>query len=463
MDNVNLPKVVIVGRPNVGKSSLYNRILGRQEAIVLREAGITRDLVANPTQWEDTQFMLCDTGGLNLLMEQRKDSSAHGFDSEIRSRLTQAAEVADVIIFLVDAHDGLMEMDKEVARYLRKTNRKVLLVMNKCDNPQFAESANEMFALGYGEPIPISIVHNYNVGEMMEELVKLLPEEGNYELPPKPDLKIAIVGRPNVGKSSTINRLLGTDRVIVSNVAGTTRDAIDIPMEIIGPDGEKMSVQLIDTAGLRGLRKVDTVVERFSMMRTENAIKRADLVIFITDAEDSATAQDKRIARSIQDAGTGCIVLANKWDLVKRRISYADFCANIRYVLPGVSYAPVLFASAKTGFNYDNLISKIFKVRESLQKTIPTATVNRFFEDLTHRYSPPIVKGKQLKIYYSVLQKVTPPTFKLFVNNQELCTRNYLSFMRNKLEDIFDFEGLPIRILLENRNRGDFHKFENRD
>ncbi len=460
MDNINLPKIVIVGRPNVGKSSLYNRILGRQEAIVLREAGITRDLVANPAQWEEKKFLLCDTGGLNLLMEQRKDSSAHGFDSEIRKRLTQAAEVADLVIFVVDAHDGLTHMDKEVARYLRKTGKKVLLVMNKCDNPQFAESADEMYALGFGTPVPISIVHNYNITELMETVVGMLPEEGSYELPPEPDMKIAIVGRPNVGKSSTINRLLGTDRVIVSNVAGTTRDAIDIPMEIKGPEGEVIKVQLIDTAGLRGLRKVDTVVERFSMMRTENAIKRADLVIFITDAEDSATAQDKRIARSIQEAGTGCIVLANKWDLVKRRISYADFCTNLRYVLPGVSYAPVLFASAKTGFNYDNLIAKIFKVRESLHKTLPTATVNRFFEDLTHRYSPPIVKGKQLKIYYAVLQKGTPPTFKLFVNDKELCTRNYLSFMRNKLEDIFDFEGLPIKIILENRSRGEFHKYE---
>jgi GTP-binding protein len=460
MENINLPKIVIIGRPNVGKSSLYNRILGRQEAIVLRESGITRDLVTNPAQWEEKQFLLCDTGGLNLLMEQRRDKSAHGFDSEIRKRLVQAAEVADLVLFVVDAHDGLTPMDKEVAGYLRKTGKKVLLVMNKCDNPQFAEAADDMYPLGFGTPIPISIVHNYNIGELMEEVVKLLPEEGCYELPPEPDLKIAIVGRPNVGKSSTINRLLGTDRVIVSDVAGTTRDAIDIPMEIKGPNDELLKVQLIDTAGLRGLRKIDTVVERFSMMRTENAIKRADLVIFITDAEDSATAQDKRIARMIQDAGTGCIVLANKWDLVKRRISYEEFCTNLRYVLPGVSYAPVLFASAKTGYNYSNLIAKIFKVRESMQQEIPTSIVNRFFEDLVHRYSPPIVKGRALKIYYGLLQKVTPPTFKLFVNDKALCTRNYLTFMRNKIEDIFDFEGLPIRINLENRSRDEFHKYD---
>ncbi len=462
MDNVNLPKIVIVGRPNVGKSSLYNRILGRQEAIVLREAGITRDAVTNHAVWANSHFLLCDTGGLNLLMKQRKDSSDNQFDTKIRERLIQATEVADLVLFVVDAHDGLVEMDKEIARYLRKTGKKVLLVMNKCDNPQFAESMHDMYPLGFGEPIIISLTHNFNVDTLMDEVIKLLPEEGAYEIPPRPDLKIAFVGRPNVGKSSTVNRLLGHNRVIVSDVAGTTRDSIDIPMQLKSEEDEVIDVQLIDTAGLRGLRKVDTVVERFSMMRTENAIKRADLVIFVTDAEETATATDKRIARSIQDAGPACLVLVNKWDLIKKNVSYEEFEQYVRKLLPGVSYAPLLFASAKTGFNYNNIINKIFRIREAMNQEISTSLINQFFEDLLMRHSPPMVRGKALKIYYATLLTTTPPIFKLFVNNKEYCTRNYLSFMRNKIQEIFDFEGLPIKIILENRARNDFHKYEDR-
>ncbi|MGL4854757.1 MAG: ribosome biogenesis GTPase Der [Lentisphaeria bacterium] len=459
MQNINLPKVVIVGRPNVGKSSLYNRILGRQEAIVLREAGITRDAVANPAQWADKLFLLCDTGGLNLLMKQVKDNSDHQFDTKIRERLLQAAEMADLIIFVVDAHDGITDMDREIARYLHTTGHKVLLVLNKCDNPQFAEAAYDMAPLGFGQPVEISLTHNFNISSMMDEVVKLLPESSEYELPKEPDMKIAFVGRPNVGKSSTVNRLLGHDRVIVSEVAGTTRDAIDIPMTIKSYDSGEMDVTLIDTAGLRGLRKVDTVVERFSMMRTENAIKRADLVIFVIDANEPATAQDKRIARTIQDAGAACMILVNKWDLVQGKTTYDKFQEWVRYELPGVSYAPLLFASAKTGFNYNNIINNVFRVKEAMNQELTTSIVNRFFEDLVLRHSPPIVKGKALKIYYAILEGTTPPSFKLYVNDKECCTRNYLSFMRNKIEDTFNFVGFPIRIYVENRPRKDYHKF----
>ncbi len=459
MDDANLPKIVIIGRPNVGKSSLYNRIIGRQEAIVLREAGITRDVVTNMAQWDDRRFLLCDTGGLNLLMKQQTDSSKHSFDTKIRERLMEATELADLALFVVDAHDGLTSMDREIASYLRRTGKKVVLVMNKADNPQFADVAYEMYALGFGEPTIISITHNYNIDKLMDRVVSNLPEVGEFTLPIQPDLKIAFVGRPNVGKSSTVNRLLGHDRVIVSEVAGTTRDAIDTPLEIVNLDGENLNTVLIDTAGIRGLRKVDTVVERFSMMRTENAIRRADIVVFITDAVETATSQDKRIARTIQDAGTGCIVLVNKWDLAQRNIGYDEFESYIRGIFPGVSYAPVLFASAKTGFNYNNIINKIFKLKESLDQKVPTSLVNKFFDDIIQRHSPPVLKGKVFKIYYALLEGHAPPTFKVFVNDKELCADNYLAFLRNKLQEVFGFEGLPVKVQLINRTRSEYHDF----
>lgn len=452
----NLPTVVIVGRPNVGKSSLYNRILGRKEAIVLREAGITRDAICNTSVWNERKFLLFDTGGLNLLSRQKKDESQNQFDSLIRERLEQSCEIADVILFVVDAQEGLQPMDHEVTKLLRRMGKEVILVMNKTDNADLHESGLEMNRLGFGEPIPISITHNYNVTELLDQMVEKLPRKaGEDEEEVEPELKIAIVGRPNVGKSSTVNRLLGHNRVIVSDVAGTTRDAIDIPFEIQRGD-MKIPALLIDTAGLRLKRKVDTVVERFSMMRTENAIKRADLVIFITDATDAGTSQDRRLCGMIEESGKACIVLVNKWDLAPNRVSKKVFEEWMLKMMPGMAYAPMLYASAETGENHTIVLNTVFEIMDTMQTRIPTVIINQFFDDLTQRHTPPMINGKSLRIYYATMVNQAPPTFKLFVNDPDLCTDTYLAFVRNKIQEVFKFRGLPVKLQLIRRKRREF-------
>ncbi len=456
-----LPVVAIVGRPNVGKSSLFNAIIGRRLSIVHEQSGVTRDRVVAPAAYRKRHFQLIDTGGLGTLIGESKNVDV--WDNRIAEQVEAAVEGADVLVLVGNVQDGLQTLDSEVARRLRSVGKPVIVVANKCDNPSLTLDAEEFRTLGYPTLCTVSCLHRRGIPQLLDEVVKVLPaapesesegaedEDGAVETAEVKPFKIAVAGRPNVGKSSLVNALLGEDRVIVSDVAGTTRDAIDIDF-LFEYQGEERPAVLVDTAGLRRRGKVDTVVEYFSAMRAQAAIERANLVLFVVEASpDGVTSQDKHIASMIEKAGKACVIVANKFDLQQDDYNRKELEDELRYTLPGMSFAPVVYISAKDRRNLGALLDQMAQVLEQTEVKIPTGVLNRVLADAMERRTPPMVGPSALKMYYASMVGSEPPKFLLFVNNPEYCAPNYLTYLKNSLRGAFDLTGLPI--LLELRAR----------
>ena len=451
----NLPVIAIVGRPNVGKSSIFNTLIGRRLSIVHEQSGVTRDRVVAPVIHKNCRYQLVDTGGLGTLAGEKKGVDI--WDMCIAEQVKAAIEGADVLIFTVNVQEGVVMLDESVAQAIRTSGLPVIVAANKADNEFLKKNADEFTRFGFKTIIPVSSLHKSGMHELLDaacsaiDLDKRVKNDTEAEELNRP-YRIAVAGRPNVGKSSLVNAILGEDRVIVSEHAGTTRDAIDIDFIIKNRDGEERPATLIDTAGLRRRGKVDTVVEYFSTMRSQNAIENADLVIFMVEASlDGATAQDKTIATMIQKAGCACVIAVNKMDLIPSGTKRKELEDELHYTLPGMSYAPVVYISVKERKNIDELLNAVVDVADETSMRIPTSVVNKVILDAYHNHTPPVVSNSPLKIYYASMIGTAPPKFLIFVNQPKYCADNYLTFLKNTLRNAFDFSGSPIEIELRAR------------
>lgn len=435
------PVVAVVGRPNVGKSTLFNKVSGKRISIVEDTPGITRDRIYADAEWCGHHFTLIDTGGI-------EPSSKDVILSQMREQAQMALDMADVILFMVNVRDGVTAADKEVAAMLRKCSRPVLLVCNKVDNPGNPPmEMYEFYNLGIGEPYPVSSIHGLGLGDLLDEMVALFPaaaaEEAEEEI-----IHVAIVGKPNAGKSSLVNYILGENRVIVSDIAGTTRDAIDSVYE---RDGQKYV--LIDTAGMRKRGHINETVERYSVVRALAAVDRADVCLIMIDAKEGISEQDSKIAGYVHDSGKACIVVINKWDAVEKETNtMKNFQNRVKEGLNFMMYAPSVFISAKTGLRVDTLFPMIQSVLEQNRKRISTGILNDVINEAIAMVQPPSDKGKRLKIYYATQASVKPPTFVLFVNRAELAHYSYVRYLENQLRARFGFEGTPIRMLIREKS-----------
>ena len=439
------PLVAIVGRPNVGKSTFFNKISGHRISIVEDTPGVTRDRVYSDVEWMGRKFTLIDTGGID----------PHSEDvllSQMRRQAEIAMDTADVICFFVDARDGLTTDDEDVANLLRKTKKPLLLVVNEMDHAGLQDVLYEYYALGLGDPIGISAANMLGLGDLLEEIVKLLPPaEADENEEEDHVIQMALVGRPNVGKSSLTNRLLGQERTMVSNIPGTTRDAIDTLME--GPDGTRYNV--IDTAGIRRKRAVeDETLERYSVLRSIAAIRRCDVALLLIDATEGVTEQDTKIAGLIQDEGKAAIIVVNKWDaLVKDTHTMESYRKQVIEDLKFMDYAPVLFLSALTGQRVHQVLATVDQVWAQTSKRVPTGLLNDILGDAQASLQPPMTGGRRLKIYYMTQQSVCPPTFVLFVNDEKLMHFAYERYLENHFRKAFGFEGTPIRFILRPKKK----------
>lgn len=440
------PIVAVVGRPNVGKSTFVNRLIGSRESIVDDMPGVTRDRLYFDVDWANRQFTVIDTGGIIPGMEDEIMLS-------IYAQVEIAAEEADAIIFLVDGKDGINPADEDIANLLRKRIKKpVFLVVNKIDTPDKTSLINEFYALGIGEPYPISAMHGTgDVGDLLDKVTAILPEYKEEEKVEK--IKIAVVGKPNVGKSSLINSLLGEDRVIVSEVSGTTRDTIDTELCVDG-----VNYTIIDTAGIRKKARVEYGVEKFSVVRSLKAIRNADVVLLMIDALEGLTDQDKKISEIIVDNGRAFIIAVNKWDAIENKDtnSVNNFTKKIQKEAPFLHYVPFLFISAKTKQRINKIFPAVQEAYEFTNKRIATNLLNKVIMEALSLNPPPSQKGKRLRIYYSTQAGIAPPTFILFVNDKKILTHSYERYLENKLREAFGFFGTPIRIVIrekEERNK----------
>jgi len=441
--------VAIVGRPNVGKSALFNRLVGRRVSIVHEQEGVTRDRVACEANWEGERFELIDTGGLGHFGKQvAPDQIVEGTETQAEIAIADAS----FIIFVVDVTIGLAPLDEEVARILHQSGRTVLIAANKSDNPEREEGAYDFDQLGF-PVIPVSAMHNRGITDLMEELIPLLPKEENPT--EEEPLRVAVVGRPNAGKSSYINRLLRDERVIVSDVPGTTRDSIEIPFTI-GQGETARHYQLIDTAGVQKETRSKGAVDWFSNLRTDKAIERADVVIMMLDAETGPTSRDKKVAAKIIEAEKGCILLCNKWDLAEeadQEITQTQYLPALREALPFMGFAPVIFVSAKSGYNIRRSVEAIDYVAAQTRTEITTGVLNRVIQQAVEKYPPPVAKSKRLKVFYGTQSGTNPIYFKIFVNNPDYSRSNWLAYLQNQFRAAFGLEGAPIFIKLVARSR----------
>ncbi|WP_289933721.1 ribosome biogenesis GTPase Der [Lactobacillus delbrueckii] len=432
-----LPIVAIVGRPNVGKSTLFNRIINERVAIVEDRPGVTRDRNYARASWMGHQFSIIDTGGITW-----EDST---IDEEIRAQAEIAIEEADVIVMLADVSQGVTSLDERIAHLLYRADKPVLLAVNKADNPEQRTDIYDFYSLGLGDPIPVSGSHGTGIGDLLDEVVKNFPADA--EKTEEGVISFSVIGRPNVGKSSIVNRLLGEERVIVANEEGTTRDAIDTPFV---KDGTKFRV--VDTAGIRRRGKVYEKTEKYSVMRAMSAMERSDVAILVLDASTGIREQDKHVAGYSHEAGLGMIIAVNKWDLPKKDSSSGkDFEAVIREEFSYLDYAPIVFVSAKTGKNIEQLPKMVKEVYENKNQRIQSSVLNDLLLEASRLVPAPMVKGKRLRVYYMTQVKTNPPTFVVFCNDPELMHFSYQRFLINQLRENFDFTGTPIKILPRKR------------
>jgi GTP-binding protein len=468
--------IAIVGRPNVGKSALFNRIVGRRIAIVHDQPGVTRDRVSAEAEWSGRPFTLVDTGGIGLL---RREKATDIITKAALEQVQLAIEAAQVILLVVNVQEGIVPLDREAAARLRGSGKSVLVVVNKVDTDRADHGTVEFAELGFEKIFPVSAIHGEGIQPLMDAAMKELPtlEAVPAEVPASADgaapqvqsgpLKIAVVGRPNVGKSSIINALTNSERVVVTPIAGTTRDSVDVPFEV-ETDGVRQSYVLIDTAGLRKARRVDDSIEFFSVKRTEESIARCDIAILVLDAEAGITEQDKKVADKIVEERRACIVVVNKWDLMDEAVraarveeierrrkkenrnrprqmtTLAEFGEWVQRHLFFLDYAPVIFTSAKNGFQLDRLLEAVRYVAAQLQQKVPTALLNRTLRDAVERRQPVSAEGHRLKFYYATQVKQAPPTFLLFVNRDELFSDQYRKYLADQMRLAFGYEGCPV-------------------
>lgn len=433
------PLVAIVGRPNVGKSTLFNRLAGAPIAIVEDLPGTTRDRLYADTHWDRREFTLVDTGGLEL-------APTSDVSSRVQEQARLAIHEADLVLFLVDAKDGLTSTDLDIADVLRQSEKPLIVVANKADNEQRRLAALQFYELGLGEVVPVSALHGTGTGDLLDSVIEYLPEETTLadELEA---VKVAIIGRPNVGKSSLVNALLGEERVIVDDVPGTTRDAIDTLLE---HDGRP--VVLIDTAGIRRRGRIAGGIEKYSVLRALRAVGRSDVCLLVIDAGEGPTAQDAHLAGYIVEAGKGIIVVVNKWDLMKKTgVSVADYTARVRGELKFAPYAPIILVSARTRLRIGEIMPTVLRVSQERTKRIPTSVLNNVVGRAVETHNPPSKRGRQLRIYYAAQVEVEPPTIVFFVNDATLVHFSYERFLENRLRDAFGFEGTPIKLGFRNR------------
>ncbi|MCD7866885.1 MAG: ribosome biogenesis GTPase Der [Clostridiales bacterium] len=438
------PVAAIVGRPNVGKSTLFNALAGSMISIVQDTPGVTRDRIYADVTWLNKSFTLVDTGGI-------EPDSSDVILSQMREQAQIAMETADVILFITDVRQGLVDSDAKVADMLRRSKKPVILVVNKVDSlAKYEMDVYEFYNLGIGEPVPISAANRTGLGEMLDALIRLFPEgAGEEEEDDTP--RIAIVGKPNVGKSSLINRLLGEDRVIVSDVAGTTRDAVDARVTWEGKE-----YIFIDTAGLRRKSKVKEEIERYSVIRAVSAVERSDIVVVMIDAAEGITEHDARIAGIAHEKGKGVIIAVNKWDAVEKNDkTIYRFTERIRQVLSYMSYAQILFISARTGQRVSKLFPCIDMVMENQTLRIQTGVLNEILSEAVAMQQPPSDRGRRLKIYYMTQVGVKPPTFVVFVNSRELMHFSYTRYLENKIRDAFGFAGTSLKFIIRERGEKD--------
>lgn len=436
------PILAVVGRPNVGKSTFFNRIIGERKAIVEDVPGVTRDRIYAETEWNGREFAIIDTGGIEA-------STDDPILSQMRDQAVVAMDMADLILFMVDGKEGLTTADIEVGAILRRTGKNVILVVNKIDNPsKMPDTIYDFYELGLGEPIPISSANMLNIGDLLDEIVSGFPDK-DYEADEE-NIKLAIIGKPNVGKSSLVNALTKENRVIVSPIAGTTRDSIDTPFSFEGND-----FTLIDTAGLRRRSKVYDSIEKFSVIRAIAAIERCDICILMIDAMEGITEQDKKIAGIAHEAGKGMMIVINKWDLVEKETNtMRDYERKVRSELLFASYAPILFTSVLQGRRIYDILRKAATIQEIRMRRITTGKLNNLIEDAVMMRQPPSDKGKRLKIYYAAQIGVAPPLFSFNINSRELMHFSYARYLENRLREAYDFEGTSVKFVY-NEKKGD--------
>ena len=434
MNSDNRPIVAVVGRPNVGKSTIFNKLTGTKISIVEDTPGVTRDRIFGEVEWLNKYFTIIDTGGI-------EPESDDVILSQMRNQAMLAVDMAHVILFVVDGKNGLTAADKEVADILRRTKKPVLLVVNKIDAKSQFDNIYDFYELGLGNPIAISGANSMGLGDLLDEVVENFPEGMNTEYD-EDVIRVAITGKPNAGKSSILNNILGEERVIVSPIAGTTRDAIDTYFE----KGDNKFL-LIDTAGIRRRSKVYENVERFSVIRSMSAVDRADVVLIVIDATQGVTEQDTKIAGIAHDEGKACIFVVNKWDLIEKdNKTMGNFRMSVREKFPFMTYAPILFVSAVSNQRIGKILETVVQVSAEQNKRVTTSVLNQVIGEAVMLNQPPSDKGRRLKIYYGTQTGVKPPTFNLFINDKELTHFSYTRYLENRLRENFGFEGTSIKI-----------------
>ncbi|MBC7475048.1 MAG: ribosome biogenesis GTPase Der [Candidatus Sericytochromatia bacterium] len=434
------PLVAVVGRPNVGKSTFINRLVGNRAAIVDDMPGVTRDRQYLDIEWLRDEFVIIDTGGI---IADESDTLL----KEVQAQVRLAISEADVIVFLVDGRDGVTAVDLDIADELRYTKKPIVLAVNKIDNDAQEILSSEFYELNMGDPITISAYHGTGINTVLDAIAENLPE---YKITEETEnLKIAIVGRPNVGKSSILNAIIGVDRMIVHDSSGTTRDAIDSIFTYYGKE-----YTLIDTAGIRRKARVDYGVEQFSVVRSIKSMERADAVLIVIDATTGATEQDQRIAGMAEDKGKACVIIVNKWDLIEKNDStQKTFTDELRFKLHFIKYAPIIFTSAVTKKRLFNIFEVVNAAVEENSRRITTGLLNQVVNEAMALNPPPFERGKSPRIYYSTQAGIVPPTFILFTNNSKLFSDSYIRYLENKLREAFSFSGTPIRFIMRNKER----------